>query len=126
MSDLTTIQRISRVQRRVPILQLVALVALFVYGATTIDSFSSSSSIRSMLVLAAITGFAAAGQTLVMIVGGLDLSISGYISAAAIILAQLCGAHGWGFLAAFASFSSSSRPSAAWPVSSATASCCSR
>jgi ribose transport system permease protein len=91
-----------RVQRRAPVLQFVALVALFIYGAGTISGFSDSTSIRSMLVLAALLGLAALGQTIVMIVGGLDLSIPGFIVAGAILVSQLCGTHHWAFVPALA------------------------
>jgi ribose transport system permease protein len=93
---------IGRVQRRAPVLQFVALLALFIYGAATIDGFSAGTSIRSMLVLAALLGLAALGQTIVMIVGGLDLSIPGFIVAGAILVSQLCGTHHWAFAPAFA------------------------
>ena len=93
---------IGRAQRRAPVLQFVALIVLFVYGAATISGFSASTSIRSMLVLAALLGLAALGQTIVMIVGGLDLSIPGFIVAGAILVSQLCGTHHWAFVPAFA------------------------
>jgi ribose transport system permease protein len=93
---------IGRIQRRVPALQAVALVALFIYGAASISGFSSSTSVRSMLVLAALLGLAALGQTIVMIVGGLDLSIPGFIVAGAILVSQLCGTHHWAFVPALA------------------------
>jgi ribose transport system permease protein len=82
-------------QRRAPVLQLLALVALFVYGAATISGFSSAASLRSMLVLASLLGLAALGQTLVLILGGLDLSVPGHIVMGAIVTTQLFGAHGW-------------------------------
>jgi ribose transport system permease protein len=93
---------IGRIQRRGPALQVVALVALFIYGAGSISGFSSSTSVRSMLVLAALLGLAALGQTIVMIVGGLDLSIPGFIVAGAILVSQLCGTHHWAFVPALA------------------------
>jgi ribose transport system permease protein len=93
---------IGRVQRRAPVLQFVALIALFIYGAASISGFSASISIRSMLVLAALLGLAALGQTIVMIVGGLDLSIPGFIVAGAILVSQLCGTHHWAFVPALA------------------------
>jgi ribose transport system permease protein len=91
---------VGRMQRRAPVLQLVALVVLFIYGAASISGFSSSGSVRSMLVLAALLGLAALGQTIVMIVGGLDLSIPGFIVAGAILVSQLCGTHHWAVLPA--------------------------
>jgi ribose transport system permease protein len=89
-----------RAQRRAPVLQLVALAALFVYGFFTVDNFGEGPNIRAMLVLAAILGMASIGQTLTFIIGGLDLSIAGFISASAIVLSQLTGRDHWPFLAA--------------------------
>jgi ribose transport system permease protein len=86
---------VDRVQRRGPVLQLVALVVLFLYGFNTIVGFATAASIKSMLVLAALLGLAAAGQTLVVIVGGLDLSVPGFIVAAALLVSDLCGSRGW-------------------------------
>jgi ribose transport system permease protein len=78
-------------QRRVPVLQLVALVALFAYGSATIAGFGARTSLTSMLVLAALLGLAALGQTLVLILGGLDLSVPGHIVMGAILTSQLYG-----------------------------------
>jgi ribose transport system permease protein len=89
---------LGRVQSRVPALQLAALVALFIYGFFTVDNFGDGPNIRTMLVLAAILGMATIGQTLVFILGGLDLSIAGFLSASAIVLSQLCGIDHWAFL----------------------------
>jgi ribose transport system permease protein len=87
----------ARWQQRVPLVQLAALVALFAYGANTLDGFSSAPSVRSMLVIAAFLGLAAAGQTLVVLLGGLDLSVPGLIVMGAIVVSELCGTHGWSF-----------------------------
>jgi ribose transport system permease protein len=78
-----------------PLIQLLALVALFVYGAASIDGFTAQTSIDSMLVLAALLGLAAAGQTLVLILGGLDLSVPGFIVAGGILVSQLSGGDHW-------------------------------
>jgi ribose transport system permease protein len=91
---------LARVQSRAPALQLVALAALFMYGFYSVDNFGEGPNIRAMLVLAAILGMASVGQTLVFLLGGLDLSISGFLSASAILLSQLCGADHWPFAAA--------------------------
>jgi len=87
--------RARAVQRRIPALQVLALVLLFAYGLSTIDGFSAQTSIDSMLVLAALLGLAALGQTLVLILGGLDLSIPGHIVMGAIVASQLYGSHHW-------------------------------
>jgi ribose transport system permease protein len=83
------------IQRRFPLVQLIALVVLFVYGAETIAGFSAQTSVDSMLVLGALLGLAALGQTLVLILGGLDLSVPGHIVAGAILVSELYGKHGW-------------------------------
>ena len=93
--------RLGRAHRRQPVFQVAALVALFVYGAVTIDGFSQEQSIRSMLVLAALLGLAAAGQTFVLLLGGLDLSVPGLIVLGATVISELCGGRGWSFLPAF-------------------------
>ena len=50
---------------------------------------------KSMLVLAALLGLSALPQTLVVLVGGLDLSIPGFISAGGVMTVELSGAHHW-------------------------------
>jgi ribose transport system permease protein len=96
------VARLAVLQRRLPLLQLVALVALFAYGASTIDGFSQEQSVRSMLVLAALLGLAAAGQTLCLLIGALDLSVPGLIALGATVISELCGAKGWALLPALA------------------------
>lgn len=82
-------------QRRVPVLQLIALGVLFLYGAATIEGFSSEITVDSMLVLAALLGLAALGQTLVLILGGIDFSVPGHIAMGAIVVSELYGARHW-------------------------------
>jgi ribose transport system permease protein len=48
---------------------------LFVIGTLHSSGFASGSNIRQMLVFASFIGFAALGQTLVILAGGLDLSV---------------------------------------------------
>ena len=86
-----------RLQMRYPVAQLVFLVVLFAYGAATLDGFSSRRSIYSMLVLAALLGMATAGQTLCVLIGGIDFSIAAWIAMGAILLVQLNGTRGWSF-----------------------------
>jgi ribose transport system permease protein len=94
------VSALGRAQRRSPALQVAALAALFVYGFFTVDNFGEGPNLRAMLVLAAILGMASIGQTLVFILGGLDLSIAGFISASAIVLSQLSGRDHWPFVVA--------------------------
>ena len=90
-----------RLQVQYPLAQLVALAVLFSYGAATLDGFSSRRSIYSMLVLAALLGIATAGQTLCVLIGGIDFSIAAWIGMGAILLVQLNGTRGWSFATTF-------------------------
>ncbi len=73
--------RLAQLQRHFPLLQILALMALFAYGAATLPGLASWPSIKSILVLAALIGLASAGQTLLILMGGFDLSVSGFIVA---------------------------------------------
>jgi ribose transport system permease protein len=70
-----------RLQQRFPLIQLAALGAVFAYGVITLPGLSSWISIRSILVLAALVGLASCGQTLLILMGGFDLGVSGFIVA---------------------------------------------
>lgn len=89
--------RIRAAQRRLPLLQLLALVALFEWGTWTITDFATRQSVLSMLVAAAFLGLAGAGQTLVVLVGGIDFSIPAFISGSSIAISQLTSGSHWGF-----------------------------
>jgi ribose transport system permease protein len=65
---------VMRLVAGLPVLQIVALIVLFVVTAVTVSGFLSKSSLYSVLVLAAFLGLAAAGQTVVILIGGIDLS----------------------------------------------------
>lgn len=94
--------RLGRVIRGFPVIQLTALVLLFVVGAIALEGFLSPRSITNILITASFLGIAAAGQTLVVLVGGIDMSIASLISASAILTSYLYGAMGWNELAVFA------------------------
>ena len=108
MSTLTSVRdgrawiQMAGLQRRYPLLQIVALVVLSGYCAATIDGFTDRSSIYSLLILACFLGFAGAGQTVVILLGGIDFSIPAFISVGAIITPELLGTHHWPFPAALA------------------------
>jgi ribose transport system permease protein len=91
---------LARLQARYPLVQVAAVVALFLYGAASLDGFSDASSIRTMLVLASLLGVAATGQTIVILLGGLDLSVPGFIALGNVVIAQLVGVDGWPFVPA--------------------------
>lgn len=70
---------------------LAILIFLLLLGQLTVDSFLSSFSLRSMALLASFLGIATVGQTLVALVGGLDLSIAYVIGSANIFALWLIG-----------------------------------
>lgn len=76
--------------------QLFAIVLLYGLGVLTINGAGSWRSIVAVLVLASFIGIAAAGQTVVALLGGIDLAIPGVIAFANIATAQLTG-DGWPF-----------------------------
>jgi ribose transport system permease protein len=90
-------RRVGELQRRFQLFQLLALVVLFEWGTYTVTDFATRNSVISMLVSASFLGIAGAGQTLVVLVGGLDFSIPAFIAAGAIIISQLTGSDHWAF-----------------------------
>ena len=73
---------------------ITALVGLFIVGSIVVDGFFSTINVKSMLVFAAFLGLASLGQTLVVLLGGLDLSIPFVIGSANIGLMYLFGFEG--------------------------------
>ena len=67
-----------------------ATLLVFLYGGETIDGFAQRPSIYALLVLASLLGIAALGQTLVVLLGGFDLSVRGHHRPARTLIA----AHG--------------------------------
>ncbi len=61
---------------------IMVLIGLFTVGAMNIEGFSSSNNIKSMLLFASFLGLACIGQTMVSLIGGLDLSIPFVIGSA--------------------------------------------
>ncbi len=68
---------------------LTVLIGLFIVGSLVVDGFLSILNIKSMLVFAAFLGLACIGQTLVVLLAGLDLSIPFVIGSANIGLMYL-------------------------------------
>jgi ribose transport system permease protein len=67
------------------------LIGLFIVGSVVVDGFFSTINLKSMLVFASFLGLACLGQTLVVLLGGLDLSIPFVIGSANIALMYLFG-----------------------------------
>lgn len=67
------------------------LVVLLIVGGVTLPGFLAELNIRSMLLLGAFLGLASIGQTLVALLGGLDLAIAYIIGSANIALVFIVG-----------------------------------
>ena len=71
---------------------LIVLAALIVISAFSIEGFLSGPNIKAILLFAAFLGLASVGQTLVALMGGLDLSIPFVIGSSNIALLFLISA----------------------------------
>jgi ribose transport system permease protein len=76
-------------QRRFPLLQVVALAVLYLVGAVTVPGWTTRSTLLSMLVMAALLGLAGAGQTIVVLGGGIDFSVGAFITAGGVFITEL-------------------------------------
>jgi ribose transport system permease protein len=63
-----------------------AAILVFVVGGFVHSGFASVASVKAILVIASFVGFVAAGQTFVILVGGIDLSVPWVLNGAAILL----------------------------------------
>lgn len=85
-----------RIARSSPILQVLSVIVLLLACGITISGFFSKSSVYTTLILASFLGIAAAGETLVILIGGIDLSVPAMISGANLVVTLLAGKH-WSF-----------------------------
>ncbi|MFZ3415388.1 ABC transporter permease [Arthrobacter sp. 3Tela_A] len=77
-----------------PILQVLVLVVIVAWLLATVPGIANLRSATALLVIASLLAFAAMGQTLVVILGGLDLAIPGYVIFGAFVAANLAGGQG--------------------------------
>jgi ribose transport system permease protein len=70
-----------------------AAVVILLGGTILHPGFASLSSLRTMLILASFIGFVGAGQMLVVLVGGIDLSMPWVLNGAAIVLTTVSLGH---------------------------------
>jgi ribose transport system permease protein len=75
--------------RRKVLYGFAAAVALFVIGEILKPGFASPTGIQEVLQIASFVGLVAAGQTFVILVGGIDLSVPWVLNAAAIVLVSV-------------------------------------
>jgi ribose transport system permease protein len=64
----------------------IAAIALFVLGDILKPGFASSSGIQQILEVSSFVGLVAAGQTFVILIGGIDLSVPWVLNGAAILM----------------------------------------
>src|SRR5579863_5645238 len=98
----TVWSRLSRIQARFPIVQILAVAAVFIYGVITLPGLGDWSSIKVILLLASLTALASTGQTLLILMGGFDLGVAGFIVTGAVSVTALQGSYHVPFLVAMA------------------------
>lgn len=74
------------------LMPLLLGISLFAIGSFLIDGFASERTARAILVLASFVGIAAVGQSLVVVMGGIDLSIPFLVGFANVVGAEAFGA----------------------------------
>jgi ribose transport system permease protein len=81
------------------------IVLLLAIAALRTPDFVTPSNLRQQLVLASYLGIIAAGETIVILIGGIDLSVAWNLNFSAILLTQLSTEHSltWGVAAALGS-----------------------
>jgi ribose transport system permease protein len=68
---------------------LAAGVVVFVVGEILQPGFASASGIKTVLTVASFVGLVAAGQTFVVLIGGIDLSVPWMLNSAAVLLGTM-------------------------------------
>jgi ribose transport system permease protein len=76
---------LTRDRRRI-LYAFIAGVVLFAIGQAVRPGFASFDGIRAILVVASFVGLVAAGQTFVILIGGIDLSVPWVLNAGAILM----------------------------------------
>jgi ribose transport system permease protein len=95
-------RRAATLQRKFPLLQVLVLVALVLFVGARDGNFAWDGLWAPILLQASFLGIAAAGQTLAILVGGLDFSIAAYIVAGNLLITHLTGLEHWNFALAAA------------------------
>lgn len=81
---------------------LAVAVGLVVAFGLTAGSFLDENNIRNILIQISVVGVAAIGETVVMLVGGLDLSVGSNVLLGAVVIADLAQRQAWPVAAAVA------------------------
>ena len=89
--------QLAAAQRKFPLLQVLVLAALVLYVGAADGDFGWNDLRAPILLQASFLGIAAAGQTLVILLGGLDFSIAAYLVAGNLLVTHLVGFKHWNF-----------------------------
>lgn len=73
-----------------PALLVVFTILLLLFGNWLAPGFASADNLLQLLKIASFLGLIAIGQTLIMLTGGIDLSIAWVMTAAAVVFTGLC------------------------------------
>lgn len=79
----------ARAQARFPVVQLLITLIAFAVGGLTLPGFATPNGILSVLVLASLVGLAGLGQTLVVLIGGIDMSVANFLVVGAVVVTQM-------------------------------------
>ncbi|WP_262107242.1 ABC transporter permease [Arthrobacter sp. Marseille-P9274] len=94
------LELLTRAQGRLPLLQVLITVVAFLVGAFTLEGFASESSVKSLLILASLVGLAGLGQTLAILIGGVDMSVANFLVVGAVFATQFTQLYGISFTTA--------------------------
>jgi len=94
--------RLAQIQARFPIIQVLAVAAVFIYGVITLPGLGDWDSIKVILLLGSLTALASTGQTLLILMGGFDLGVAGFIVTGAVAVTALQSSYHLPFLVAMA------------------------
>ncbi|MEZ6197154.1 MAG: sugar ABC transporter permease YjfF [Planctomycetota bacterium] len=78
-----------------PTATFAVLLATYLVGVFSFEHFGSAAVLRNLLVDNAFLGVAAAGTTVVIISGGIDLSVGSLMALSAVVVSALVGRYGW-------------------------------
>ena len=75
----------------VPLFLIGLTVGMLVLGQILAPGFATAPNVLQLLKIASFLGLVALGQTLVMLVGGIDLSVAWVLTGSAVVFTALCG-----------------------------------
>lgn len=73
-------------QKHVPLVQIAGIILCGAYGASQVPGFLTSTNLITIGVLASLLAIASLGQTVVMMIGGIDLSVGNMLTAGAVLV----------------------------------------